>query len=55
MKYCCVVVQFGSSKGLLAVNTIENVYILVEQLTSVHCSSGVGDQHDVCTLWQWGR
>ena len=50
MKYCCVVVQFGSSKGLLAVNTIENVYILVEQLTSVHCSSGVGDQHDVCTL-----
>jgi len=41
MKCCCFVVQFGSSKGLLAVNTIENVYILVEQQTSVHCSSGV--------------
>ena len=38
--------QFGSSKGLLAVNTIENVYILVEQQTCVHCSNGVSDSDD---------
>jgi intraflagellar transport protein 140 len=34
-------ISFGSSKGLLAVNTIDNVYILVQQQTYSHCCNGM--------------